>query len=269
MPQDQKRHLGERIVRILMVLSVGIVLACTVSIVGTVLVRGIRTFSWDLIPWAALAGSLYIVIPAAVLGAFISVPVVFYITMYRKRSDPVSYIARLAYDILYGIPGIVYGAFAFSLMVYAGMRASVRGGILVTVLLIIPILIRSGDEIARNVPDELIEAVYSLGATRWETLKVILLQILPGMTTAFLLAIGRAIGEAAAVMFTAGFSDTIPQSPTDPAATLPMAVFSWISMPEPFPDKAYAAALILTVIVLLLSLGARWLSRRFTQNNLS
>ncbi len=79
MPQDQKRHLGERIVRILMVLSVGIVLACTVSIVGTVLVRGIRTFSWDLIPWAALAGSLYIVIPAAVLGAFISVPVVFYI----------------------------------------------------------------------------------------------------------------------------------------------------------------------------------------------
>ena len=255
MPQDQKRHLGERIVRILMVLSVGIVLACTVSIVGTVLVRGIRTFSWDLIPWAALAGSLYIVIPAAVLGAFISVPVVFYITMYRKRSDPVSYIARLAYDILYGIPGIVYGAFAFSLMVYAGMRASVLGGILVTVLLIIPIMIRSGDEIARNVP--------------WETLKVILLQILPGMTTAFLLAIGRAIGEAAAVMFTAGFSDTVPQSPTDPAATLPMAVFSWISMPEPFPDKAYAAALILTVIVLLLSLGARWLSRRFTQNNLS
>jgi phosphate transport system permease protein len=189
--------------------------------------------------------------------------------MYRKRSDPVSYIARLAYDILYGIPGIVYGAFAFSLMVYAGMRASVLGGILVTVLLIIPIMIRSGDEIARNVPDELIEAVYSLGATRWETLKVILLQILPGMTTAFLLAIGRAIGEAAAVMFTAGFSDTVPQSPTDPAATLPMAVFSWISMPEPFPDKAYAAALILTVIVLLLSLGARWLSRRFTQNNLS
>ncbi len=154
-------------------------------------------------------------------------------------------------------------------MVYAGMRASVLGGILVTVLLIIPIMIRSGDEIARNVPDELIEAVYSLGATRWETLKVILLQILPGMTTAFLLAIGRAIGEAAAVMFTAGFSDTVPQSPTDPAATLPMAVFSWISMPEPFPDKAYAAALILTVIVLLLSLGARWLSRRFTQNNLS
>ena len=263
-----KRYLGEALVRLLMLLSVSLVLLVVASILGIILLRGLKSLSPEMIPWPALLGSLYIVIPASVIGAGISVPVMFYITMYKKRSDTFPYLARLAYDVLYGTPGIVYGAFAFTLMVYVGMRASVMGGILVTVLLIIPIMIRSGDEIARNVPDEMIEAAYSLGATPWETLKIVLRQILPGMTTAFLLAIGRAIGEAAAVMFTAGFSDTMAIRISDPAATLPMAVFNWITMPDPFPDKAYAAAFVLTVLVLLLSLCGRWVSRRFTQNNL-
>ena len=152
-------------------------------------------------------------------------------------------------------------------MVWVGMRASTLGGILVTTLLIIPIMVRSGDEIAKTVPDEMVDAAYSLGATKWETLKVLLRQVLPGMVTAFLLAIGKAIGDAAAVMFTAGFSDRVASSLSDPTATLPLAVFNWITMPDPFPDRAYAAALVLTVIVLLLSLGSRHITRRLTRHN--
>ena len=161
---------------------------------------------------------------------------------------------------------IVYGAFAFMIMVMVGMRASLLGGIIVSTLLIIPMFIRSGDEISKSVPDDMIDAAFSLGATKWETLKVVVKQVLPGMATATLLAVGKAIGDAAAVMFTAGFSDSVATSLSSPTATLPLAIFNWITMPEPFPGRAYAAALVLTVIVLILSLGGRWITNHFTKN---
>ena len=132
----------------------------------------------------------------------------------------------------------------------------------------IPMMIRSGDEISKSVPDEMVDATYSLGATKWETLKVIIRQVLPGMITAAMLAVGKAIGDAAAVMFTAGFSDAVPESLADPTATLPLAIFNWIIMPEPFPDRCYSAALVLTIIVLILSLTGRWVGARVTRNNL-
>ena len=278
----QAKHIEETVVRILMVLAALVVVGVVLSIVWTVFSHGIKALSWEMVSsvpgkdWNtendggflnAILGSLWVVLPAAVIGACVSIPVVFYMTMYKRRSDKFSYIARLAYDILYGIPSIVYGAFAFMVMVWVGMRASTLGGILVTTLLIIPIMVRSGDEIAKTVPDEMVDAAYSLGATKWETLKVLLRQVLPGMVTAFLLAIGKAIGDAAAVMFTAGFSDRMASSLSDPTATLPLAVFNWITMPDPFPDRAYAAALVLTVIVLLLSLGSRHITRRLTRHN--
>ena len=216
----------------------------------------------------AILGSLMVVAPATVLAMFISVPVVFYMNLYRRRSNWLSYLARLVYDVLYGIPSIVYGAFAFMVMVMVGMRASVLGGIIVSTLLIIPMFIRSGDEISKSVPDDMIDAAYSLGATKLETLRVVLKQVLPGMATATLLAVGKAIGDAAAVMFTAGFSDSVADSLSSPTATLPLAIFNWITMPDPFPGRAYAAALVLTVLVLILSLGGRWITNHFTKNNM-
>ncbi|MBQ9660533.1 MAG: phosphate ABC transporter permease PstA [Bacteroidales bacterium] len=278
----QAKHIEESVMRALMVLASLLVVGAVLSIIWTIFAHGIKALSWEMVSrvpgknWNtaqdggflnAILGSLWVVLPAAVIGACISIPVVFYMTMYKRRSSKLSYIARLAFDILYGIPSIVYGAFAFMVMVWVGMRASTLGGILVTTLLIIPIMVRSGDEIAKTVPDEMVDAAYSLGATKWETLKVLLRQVLPGMVTAFLLAIGKAIGDAAAVMFTAGFSDKMAASLSDPTATLPLAIFNWITMPDPFPDRAYAAALVLTVIVLLLSIGSRQLTRRMTRHN--
>ena len=283
MKKVKRKYVEEYVMRALMILATLLVLLFVASIIWTIFSKGLKSLSWDLVTkvpgkdWNtaedggflnAILGSLMIVLPAAIIGACVSIPVVFYMTMYKRRTSHLSYIARLAYDILYGIPSIVYGAFAFTIMVMVGMRASVLGGILVTTLLIIPIMIRSGDEIAKTVPDEMVEAAYSLGATKWETLKVVLKQILPGMVTAFLLAVGKAIGDAASVMFTAGFSDQVAHSLSDPSATLPLAIFNWITMPDPFPDRAYAAALVLTIIVLLLSLTSRIITRRITKNNL-
>ena len=94
-------------------------------------------------------------------------------------------------------------------------------------------------------------------------------QIAPGITTATLLSIGRAIGDAAGVMFTAGYTDSIPTSLSQPAATLPLAVFFQLSSPiEEVQGRAYAAALILTIIVLILSILGRFITNRFSKNKI-
>lgn len=277
------KFIEENVVKALMWVSVSLVILVVASIVCTIFVKGFGSLSWDMVTkvpgrnWNttddggfinAIWGSVIVVAPATLIAMVVSIPVVFYMNLYRRRSNWLSYVARLAYDVLYGIPSIVYGAFAFMIMVMVGMRASVLGGIIVSTLLIIPMFIRNGDEISKSVPDDMIDAAYSLGATKWETLKVVVRQVLPGMATATLLAVGKAIGDAAAVMFTAGFSDSMASSLSSPTATLPLAIFNWVTMPDPFPGRAYAAALVLTVIVLILSLGGRWITNHFTKNNL-
>lgn len=277
------KFIEEKVVKALMWVSVSLVILVVASIICTIFVKGFGSLSWDMVTkvpgrnWNttddggfinAIWGSVIVVAPATLIAMVVSIPVVFYMNLYRRRSNWLSYVARLAYDVLYGIPSIVYGAFAFMIMVMVGMRASVLGGIIVSTLLIIPMFIRNGDEISKSVPDDMIDAAYSLGATKWETLKVVVRQVLPGMATATLLAVGKAIGDAAAVMFTAGFSDFMATSLSSPTATLPLAIFNWVTMPDPFPGRAYAAALVLTVIVLILSLGGRWITNHFTKNNL-
>lgn len=277
------KFIEEKVVKALMWVSVSLVILVVASIICTIFVKGFGSLSLDMVTkvpgrnWNttddggfinAIWGSVIVVAPATLIAMVVSIPVVFYMNLYRRRSNWLSYVARLAYDVLYGIPSIVYGAFAFMIMVMVGMRASVLGGIIVSTLLIIPMFIRNGDEISKSVPDDMIDAAYSLGATKWETLKVVVRQVLPGMATATLLAVGKAIGDAAAVMFTAGFSDSMANSLSSPTATLPLAIFNWVTMPDPFPGRAYAAALVLTVIVLILSLGGRWITNHFTKNNL-
>lgn len=277
------KFIEEKVVKALMWVAVSLVVLVVASIICTIFVKGFGSLSWDMVTkvpgrnWNtaddggfvnAIWGSIIVVAPATLIAMVVSIPVVFYMNLYRRRSNWLSYVARLAYDVLYGIPSIVYGAFAFMIMVMVGMRASVLGGIIVSTLLIIPMFIRNGDEISKSVPDDMIDAAYSLGATKWETLKVVVHQVLPGMATATLLAVGKAIGDAAAVMFTAGFSDSMATSLSSPTATLPLAIFNWVTMPDPFPGRAYAAALVLTVIVLILSLGGRWITNHFTKNNL-
>ena len=152
-------------------------------------------------------------------------------------------------------------------MLFLGLRASLLGGIIVLTLLEIPIMCRGMEEVVRLMPEELSHASLALGANRMETAtKVVVRQVLPGLITAILLAFGRAIGDAASVLFTAGFSDQIPNSLFRPAASLPLAIFFQLGTPFPeVQERAYASALVLTVIVLTISLGSRWLSQRLSK----
>ena len=124
------------------------------------------------------------------------------------------------------------------------------------------------EEVISMVPKELKEVSFALGATRLETtVHAVLKQTLPGILTAVLLAFGRAIGDAASVLFTAGYTDRLPHSLFDPVASLPLAIF--FQMGTPFPEvqnRAYAAAFVLLAIVLLVSLAARWLAKGFSKH---
>lgn len=278
------RKLEEAIFKNLMRIATLVILGSLLLIFIAIIKRGLPAMSWDMltkIPGGgfyigkeggllnAIAGSVFLVIGSTILGLAISIPVVVYINVYLPRKSFLADLTRLSADVLFGIPSIVYGAFAFTLMVYFGLKTSLLAGIIAVALLITPILIRSMDEVARLVPKELKDAALSLGATRYEIIKVILKQISPGITTAILLSIGRAIGDAASVLFTAGYTDSIPTSLGQPAATLPLAIFFQLSSPiQEVQDRAYAAALILTAIVLVLSLLARFYSRKFSKNKI-
>lgn len=279
------QNIEEKFFRILMTGATLLVFGFVLSILWTIASKGWNALSWDMIgklPGGgfyigkeggflnAIVGSLYIVGASTLLGLLISIPVVFYLNVYLTRKSRLAYVARLAYDVLFGIPSIVYGAFGFTIMIYFGMRTSLMGGIIVITLLIIPIFIRSMDEVARQFPRDILDAAYALGATRYETIRVVLRQIAPGVATATLLSVGRAIGDAAAVMFTAGYTDSIPTSLSQPAATLPLAIFFQMSSPvKEVQERAYAAALVLTLIVLVLSIAGRFITNRFSKNKLN
>ncbi|MDP4129480.1 MAG: phosphate ABC transporter permease PstA [Bacteroidota bacterium] len=268
----------------LMVLATTIIVGSLVMILWTITVRGIRSLNWDMVSKVpeggfyigkgggllnAIIGSVYITMGATLLGLLISIPVVLYINIYARKDSWLATVARFTFDVSFGIPSIVYGAFGFTIMVYFGLRASLLAGIITVTLVIIPILARAMDEVIRRTPGELSDATYSLGATRWETSKVFLRQSLPGIMTAILLSSGRAIGDAASVLFTAGYTDSIPASLGQPAATLPLAIFFQLSSPiQEVQDRAYAAALILTVIVLIISLGSKYFSKKLSKNKI-
>ena len=128
---------------------------------------------------------------------------------------------------------------------------------------------RSFDEVARLLPRDLPDALLSLGATRYEMTKVLIRQLMPGLVNAILLGIGRGIGDAATVLFTAGYTDNIPHALNQPAATLPLSIFFQLGSPvEEVQNRAYASALILTIIILLLSFGARYFSSKYSKHKI-
>ena len=276
------KHIEETIFKALMWLSLAIVAGGVASVLWSIFSKGLPVLTWEMVselPGSgfyigkeggflnAIVGSLYIVLGATAIGLAVSIPVVFYLNVFLRKGSRLAYAARLAFDVLFGIPSIVYGAFAFTIMVAVGMRASLLGGIIVEALLIIPILTRSMDEVARTIPRDLLEAAYSLGATKIETIGIVVRQIAPAIATATLLSVGRAMGDAAGVMFTAGFTDYIPESLSDKAATLPLAVFFQLSVPQvEVQNRAYAAAVVLTIIVLALSVTGRLIMRYFSRN---
>ncbi len=278
------KQIEEKIFKVIMMGAAMIILGLLLYIIGTVFYRGLPALTLDMITKLpgggfylgkeggvlnAIVGSLYIILGSLAISIVISVPLVMYINFYLPPKSIFSSIIRFSLDILFGIPSIVYGAFGFALMIYLGMRASLLGGIITVAMLIMPLMMRSFDEVTRLLSRDLPDALLSLGATKYEMTKVIIRQMVPGLITAILLAVGRGIGDAATVLFTAGYTDNIPTALNQPAATLPLSIFFQLGSPvEEVQNRAYASAIILTVMILILSFSARYFSSKFSKHKI-
>lgn len=274
----------ENIFKVIMIAAALVILGLLLFILGTIIWKGLPALSWDMITKLpgggfylgkeggvlnAIAGSLYVIIGAVALSMIISLPLVMYVNFYLPSGSRLAGLVRFSFDILLGVPSIVYGAFGFALMIFLGMRASLAGGIITVAMLITPIMMRSFDESTRLMPRDLPDSLLSLGATRYEMIKVIMRQLMPGFVTATLLATGRGIGDAATVLFTAGYTDNLPGALNEPAATLPLSIFFQLGSPvAEVQNRAYASALILTILILILSFAARYFSSKFSRNRL-
>ena len=276
------RRFEEAVVKLLMVAAGLIVAGSVIGVVGVMLVKGLPMFTPKMLVQAsgggsslgqeggilnAILGSLCLGLGGTLGAILLALPIVSALQRDYAGRTFFGRFTRLALDVLWGIPSIVYGAFGFIIMLYLGIRASLLGGIIALTLVELPIMARGMDEVARLVPVELKEASYALGSTRLEvTLKVTWRQCLPGFVTAGLLAFGRGIGDAASVLFTAGYSEYLPRSLVRPVASLPIAVYQQYL--SPFPEvqqRAYASAAALLLIVLLVSILSRLSAARFSR----
>ena len=278
----QKKYIEENIFKWLMRIAAFTIVGILILILSSILYKGISHLSWQMVTETpkggfylgkeggilnAIIGSLYLALGSTVLAFVISYPIVIYINIYAKASSWWTHIIRIFFDILWSTPSIVFAALGFTIMIFLGAKTSLLAGILIVALLIMPIIVRTLDEIIKVIPKGLYHASYALGVTKWElAIKVITKQSLPGIVTALLLAFGRAIGDAAIVMFTTGYTDRIPTSIFDSTATLPLAIFYQLGSPvEEVRGRAYASALILVLLVLCISVLSRYFTNKYNK----
>jgi len=267
------RMIEEKIFTLLMAVSSLAIFATLILLIGSVIFKGAPAMNLAMITEApsggfylgktggvlnAILGSFLLAGGAVLISLALCIPIVMYINHYSSKGSPLNTVTRFSIDVLSGVPSIIFGVFGFSIMIILGIKASLLGGMITAALLVLPVMCRAVDEVARLIPAELPESVHALGATKYDVIKVSAKQILPGIMTAIMISFGRAIGDAASVLFTAGFTDEMPLSLFQPAATLPLSIFFQINSPvAEVQNRAYASALILTAVILSISLSVR------------
>jgi phosphate transport system permease protein len=275
----------EMFMRTVMFLCTILIVVVLFIILFSIFKKGLPALSWEMISQVpkggyylgkgggilnAIVGSLYLALGSTALALMVSLPVALYLNTQLVRYGKLTEFVRFLMDLMWGVPSIVYGAFAFTIMIALGIRASLLAGIITVALFIIPIMLRSMDEILKTTPRGLLESSISLGSTYAEvSYRVYLKQCMPGIVTAVLLSFGRAIGDAAAILFTTGYTDHIPTSLNQPSATLPLSIFFQLSSPIPeVQNRAYASAVVLMIIILIISIVSRILANRFIKHQI-
>lgn len=221
----------------------------------------------------AIIGTVEVTLFAALISVPIGLLTAIYIVEYGKRKK-ISRAITFFVDVMTGIPSIVAGLFAYSLFLMIlgpGSQNGFAGSVALSILMI-PVVVRSSEEMLRLVPADLREASYALGVPRWRTItKVVLPTALPGITTGIMLAISRVVGETAPLLIVSGFTHSMNYNLFDgPMMTLPVFVYnSFMSQgadAQAYVDRAWAGALTLILIVVALNLVARFISRLARRN---
>ena len=238
-------------------------------ILFTLVLKGASSLSWEFFTALpapageagggvanAIVGTLLIVGVASLIGLPTGILAGIYCAEYS--SSRLAWTARFVADVLNGTPSIVIGVFAWAWIVATQQHFSALAGSVALAMLMIPMVLRTTEEMIRLVPNSLREAALALGYPRWRTsLMIVLRTALPGIVTGGLLAVARIAGETAPLLFTALGSQYLVTSINEPMAALPLTVFTYATGPfEQWHDYAWAAALVLILLVLLLSLGS-------------
>ncbi len=212
----------------------------------------------------AILGTLILVFLATAISAPIGLLAGIYLAEYGRGSLPASLI-RFSADVMSGVPSIVVGVMVFSLVVLPFKQFSAWAGALALAILMIPTITRTTEEVLLMVPDTLREAALALGMPRWRAiLDVAVRGAAPGIVTGIVLAMARAAGETAPLIFTAFGSRFWPESLNQNIAVLPLQIFSYAISPyEDWHNQAWAGAVVLIGLVLISSLVARiYVARR-------
>jgi phosphate transport system permease protein len=215
----------------------------------------------------AIVGSLMIVGVASLIGVPLGVGAGIYCAEYPGTR--LSKVTRFIADVMNGTPSIVVGVFAWTLIVARVKHFSGYAGSAALAMLMIPMVMRTTEELIKLVPHSLREAALALGYPRWRTsLSIILRTALPGIVTGSLLSVARIAGETAPLLFTALGGQFMSFNMNEPIAALPLTVFTYAIGPyEEWHRYAWATALVLIMVVLVLSIAARVATRsRFTLN---
>jgi phosphate transport system permease protein len=215
----------------------------------------------------AIVGTLLIVGTASLIGLPIGIGAGIYCAEYP--ANRLTWVTRFVADVMNGTPSIVVGVFAWAWIVATQKHFSALAGSVALALLMIPMVLRTTEEMIKLVPNSLREAALALGYPRWRTsLSVVIRTTLPGIMTGALLAIARVAGETAPLLFTALGSQYMSFDLDQPMAALPLTVFTYATGPyEEWHQYAWAAALVLILVVFVLSLGARLaIRKRFSLN---
>ncbi|HOI09097.1 MAG TPA: phosphate ABC transporter permease PstA [Myxococcota bacterium] len=213
----------------------------------------------------ALVGTLILVAGALVMAA--PVGILAGVFLASDRAPRAAAVVRLSADVLSGVPSIVVGIFAYAVLVVPLRQFSGLAGSLALAVLMLPTLTRTTEEVVRMVPWTLTEAAVALGAPRWRTmLRVVLPAAGRGVAAGVIVAVARGAGETAPLMFTAFGSQFWTLDPTGPMAALPLVIFNYAISPyDDWHAQAWAAALVLTALVLAGNLVSRAVIRRSAQ----
>ena len=260
---------------VLVMLSAVFTVFILLFIIGYILIKGIPNLTPSLFAWnynsdnvsmlPAIINTLIMTVMSLAISATVGILSAVYLSEYAKRESRFVKTVRITTETLQGIPSIVFGLFGYLFFVIAlGWGNSLIAGVVTLSMMVLPLIMRTTEEALNSVPDTFREGSYGLGAGKLRTIvKIVLPSAMPGIISGVILAIGRIVGESAALIFTAGTFAAVPGSIFDSTRTLAVHMYCLYSEGL-YTNEAYATA----VVLLVFSLGVNALSK-FASKKLS
>lgn len=270
-----KKKPGSLILLILVFISALITAALVVSLVVYILVKGIPNLNPGLFAWkyttenSSMMPAIINTVIMTVLSLLIAGPIgifsAIYMTEYAKKGNKLVGIVRTTTETLAGIPSIVYGLFGQLLFVLAcGFDYSMLAGALTLSIMVLPTIMRTTEEALLSVPDAYREGSFGLGAGRLRTVfRIVLPSAVPGILAGVILSVGRIIGETAALIYTSGTVAGIPENLMSSGRTLAVHMYALLNEGL-YMEQAYATAVILLIMVVLINALSTFISRKIT-----